>query len=198
MIAQGLRIRSEKAGLSFYKQTRYDFVFICFVYNSPGSLQIWLRSDLLQSRFDFQSVAQVIQESLSTDVRINTFTSTWFILLLPSTKVESGRQTADLILQQVVSRIEIVGYSYQSSVVITRRCIAIVLAMLINMRSAAKLCNLAVKSILQIPCRLNLHQMICRKQFSVWLVVISFVTVVTNVQHVVGHVRLRTHYVPDS
>ena len=155
-------------------------------------------SDSLQSRFDFQSVAQVIQESLSTDVRINTFTSTWFILLLPSTKVESGRQTADLILQQVVSRIEIVGYSYQSSVVITRRCIAIVLAMLINMRSAAKLCNLAVKSILQTPCRLNPHQMICRKQFSVWLVVISFVPVVTNVQHVVGHVRLRTHYVPDS
>lgn len=105
MTAQGLSIRPKKSGLSFYKQTRDDLVFVCFVYDSQGALSIWLRSDSLQARFDFQSVAQTVRESLPPDIRVK-HTTTWFIMFLPSNKVETGRECADLILRHVVSRLE--------------------------------------------------------------------------------------------
>ena len=105
MIAEGLIVKPKKTGLSFYKQTPDDVVFVCFVYDARGTISFWLRSDSLQSRFDFQAAAESLRAQLSPDVRIN-HTPTWFILYLPSIKIDLVTETAELILRHIVSRIE--------------------------------------------------------------------------------------------
>jgi hypothetical protein len=104
MVNQGLSIRTKKTGISFYKQTRDDLVFVCFVNDSHGAISVWLRSDSLQARFDFESVVQTIRDSASPDIRVK-HTPTWFILTPPAT-VERVQETATVILREIVERIE--------------------------------------------------------------------------------------------
>jgi hypothetical protein len=104
MVNQGLSVRTKKSGVSFYKQTRDDLVFVCFVNDSHGAISFWLRSDSLQARFDFESVAQTIRDSIYPDIIIK-HTPTWFILTPPPT-VERVQEIASVILGEIAERIE--------------------------------------------------------------------------------------------
>lgn len=103
LIANGLSLKPKKSGISFNKQTRDGLVFICFASASDSEFSIWLRSDSLQLRYDFQAAAQVIRQAVGEDVRVF-HSQVWFKLTLPLSQ-ERILEVADTILREVVSRV---------------------------------------------------------------------------------------------
>jgi len=104
MVHSELTPKPLKTQVSFSKRTDGGDVFICGFHGSGRYFKTWLRSDSLQSRFDFKSVAQGIRDRVGKDASV-LHTDTWFILTYPAS-AEYGTQVADLIINEIVSRVK--------------------------------------------------------------------------------------------
>lgn len=102
-VSAGLFARAKKSGISFSKQTRTGQVFVCFVTSSSGNLSLWLRSDSLGERFDFQATARALRDKMPSDVQVR-HTDVWFILTFQALP-ETAQAIAALVVDEILGRL---------------------------------------------------------------------------------------------
>jgi hypothetical protein len=103
MVQNGLIPKLRRSQISFQKQTRDGSIFICGYHGSDHNFKLWLRSDTLQSRFDFHSAAKSIEER-THPVESPKLTATWYLLTYPATP-ESAAEVAEAIISEVANKI---------------------------------------------------------------------------------------------
>lgn len=101
MARDNITYKLRRSQISFNKQTGDGTAFICGFQGSGRNFRVYLRSDSLQSRFDFEPIAQTIKANAGTDTKV-LHTDTWFNLTSPAT-TERGAQVADLIISEVAN-----------------------------------------------------------------------------------------------
>ena len=94
----------KKTQISYRKTTAEGKVFVCGFHGSGRYFKIWLRSDTLNTLFDFQNVANEIQSTARPDVEI-IHTGVWFIVTYPANDV-SANEAAEIILEKILPHIE--------------------------------------------------------------------------------------------
>jgi len=93
----------QKTQMSFNQQTSAGSLFICSFQGSGENFMIWIRSDSMQSRFDFQAVANRIKAHPPADVSVG-YTPTWFILTFPAS-CDRAQEASDLIVNEIASQL---------------------------------------------------------------------------------------------
>ncbi len=112
MLAHQLYLRPRKSGMRFSAQSREGEVFVCF-FDDAGSLaNVWLRSDSLRARMDFDLAARKMKDRLPPEVHIK-HTPTWFIIRFPPSE-KHAKAAASAILQEVVPALTGCGYPENS------------------------------------------------------------------------------------
>lgn len=66
----GMTYKVKRTQISFNKQTSAGSTFICGFQGSTESFMLWVRADSMQSRFDFQSVAEIVKTKVASSVSV--------------------------------------------------------------------------------------------------------------------------------
>ncbi len=98
-------IEPRKSSLSFYKQLSTDRVFLCYFYASPGkNPHISLRRDSLQQWLDVEHVADKIEQTMGSDVRVSRGSVYHSFYFQPLREI--AHKLADLLIEHAISRVE--------------------------------------------------------------------------------------------
>lgn len=94
----------KKTQVSYRKITSEGKNFICGFHGSGRNFKIWLRSDTLNSNFDFEIVANEIRSKKDKEVEI-LHTDTWFVITYPASE-KFAEKAADLVIKKIASEFE--------------------------------------------------------------------------------------------
>jgi len=94
----------KKTQVSYRKVTSEGKNFICGFHGSGRNFKIWLRSDTLNSNFDFETVANEIQSEKDKKIEI-LHTDTWFVITYPASE-RYAEKAADLVIEKIASEFE--------------------------------------------------------------------------------------------
>lgn len=104
LLHAGLHVRVKKTAVSFHLQTRDEPVFVCMFYESGSQAVLWLRSDSLRARIDFDKAVATLRGTLGNDFNLNA-TATWFHIKFPPS-VERARTAARAVVSTICAALK--------------------------------------------------------------------------------------------